>query len=73
MQSLNYNRATRSGVHVQVSFNFITFRLAFWTFHPELQMETFTHAEDNQNDIFPKVKEGSDTDVELDVERKGSL
>jgi len=36
-------------------------------------METFTHAEDNHNDIFPKVKEGSDTDVELDVERKGSL
>lgn len=36
-------------------------------------METFTHAEDNQNDIFPKVKEGSETDVEIDVERKGSL
>jgi len=36
-------------------------------------METFTHAEDNQNDIFPKAKEGSETDVEIDVERKGSL
>ncbi|KIM47111.1 hypothetical protein M413DRAFT_269993 [Hebeloma cylindrosporum] len=38
-----------------------------------VQMETFTHAEDNQNDIFPVVKEGSETDVETDVERKGSL
>ncbi|KAF8155569.1 hypothetical protein B0H34DRAFT_501421 [Crassisporium funariophilum] len=36
-----------------------------------VQMETFTHAEDSQNDIFEKPKggrEGSDTDVEIDVE-----
>jgi len=31
-------------------------------------METFTHVEDNQNDnIFPKVKEGSERDVEINV------
>ncbi|KDR80358.1 hypothetical protein GALMADRAFT_223239 [Galerina marginata CBS 339.88] len=35
-----------------------------------VQMETFTHAEDSQNDFFPKAKEGSDTDVEVDVEAK---
>jgi hypothetical protein len=36
-------------------------------------METFTHAEDNQNNILPKVKEGSKRDVEMNVERKGLL
>jgi hypothetical protein len=36
-------------------------------------MQTFTHAEDNQNNIFPKAKKGSDADLEIDVERKGSL
>jgi len=34
-----------------------------------LQMETFTNAEDNQNNIFPQTKKGSDTDVQTDVER----
>jgi len=36
-------------------------------------METFTRAEDNRNDVLPKVKEGSETDVEMNVESKGSL
>jgi hypothetical protein len=36
-------------------------------------METFTRVEDNQNNIFPKVKEGSERDVEMNVERMGSL
>jgi hypothetical protein len=36
-------------------------------------METFTHTEDNQNNIFPKVKEGSETDVEMNIEGKGSV
>jgi len=36
-------------------------------------METFTHAEDNQNKILPKVKEASETDVEMNVYSKGSL
>ena len=36
-------------------------------------METFTRAEDNQNNILPKVKEGNETDVERNIERKGSL
>jgi len=36
-------------------------------------METFTHAEDNQNDVLPKVKEGSETDVEMNAERKGTF
>lgn len=36
-------------------------------------METFSHAEDNQDNIFPKVKEGSERDVEINVERKGPL
>jgi hypothetical protein len=38
-------------------------------------METFTHQEDHNNDIFPKSprsKSGSDTDVEADVEAKGA-
>ena len=30
-------------------------------------METFTHVEDNQNIIFPKVKEGSERDVEINA------
>ena len=33
-------------------------------------METFTHVEDNQNSIFPKVKEGSEIwarEVEIDI------
>jgi len=38
-----------------------------------LQMETFTHTDDNQNSIFPKAKKGSDTDVEIDIERNGSF
>jgi hypothetical protein len=33
-------------------------------------METFTH-EDNQNNIFPKAKEGSERDVEINIESKG--
>ncbi|KAF8966627.1 hypothetical protein BDZ97DRAFT_1917437 [Flammula alnicola] len=37
-----------------------------------VQMETFTHAEESQNDIYPKTKEESDADTE-DVEAKGSL
>ena len=36
------------------------------------KMETFTH-EDSRNEIFSKAPEGSDTDVEVDVEAKGSL
>jgi len=36
-------------------------------------METFTQCEDNQNNIFPQAKKGSDTDVEIDVEREGSF
>jgi hypothetical protein len=36
-------------------------------------METFTHVEDNQNNISPKVKEGSERDREMNVGRKGSL
>ena len=36
-------------------------------------METLTHVEDNQNNIFPKVKEGSERDAEINIERKGSL
>jgi hypothetical protein len=35
-------------------------------------METFTHEADQNNDIFPKSKSGSDTDVEPDVEAKGA-
>jgi len=31
------------------------------------------HVEDNQNNIFPKIKEGSERDVEINVERKGSF
>ncbi|PPQ71761.1 hypothetical protein CVT25_004823 [Psilocybe cyanescens] len=38
-----------------------------------VQMETFTHAEESQNDIFSKAKEGSETDLDTDVEGKGSL
>ncbi|KAJ3508871.1 hypothetical protein NLJ89_g5520 [Agrocybe chaxingu] len=40
-----------------------------------VQMETFTHAEDlsSGNDIFTRPKDGSVTDVEGDLERKGSL
>lgn len=37
------------------------------------QMETFTQQEENQNDGCEKSKSGSDTDVEADVEAKGSL
>ena len=33
-------------------------------------METITHVEDNQNNIFPKAKEGSERDVELNIERR---
>jgi hypothetical protein len=35
-------------------------------------METFTQQEDQSHDIFPKTKSGSETDVEPDVEAKGS-
>ncbi|CAA7270205.1 unnamed protein product [Cyclocybe aegerita] len=40
-----------------------------------VQMERFTHAEDlsSGNDIFTRPKDGSVTDVEGDLERKGSL
>lgn len=36
-------------------------------------METFTHTEGVQNEIFPQGREGSDTDVEMDVEGKATL
>ncbi|KAF9051501.1 hypothetical protein BJ165DRAFT_1340951 [Panaeolus papilionaceus] len=38
-----------------------------------VQMETFTHTEGVQNEIFPQGREGSDTDVEMDVEGKATL
>ena len=30
-------------------------------------METFTHVEDNQSNIFPKVKEGHEKGVDINV------
>ncbi|KIM37061.1 hypothetical protein M413DRAFT_423897 [Hebeloma cylindrosporum] len=36
-----------------------------------VHMDTFTHAEDNQNSILPKVQEVSERDVEMNVESKG--
>ena len=36
-------------------------------------METFTHVEEHQNNIFPEVKKDSERDVEMNVEGKGSL
>ncbi|KAF8903939.1 hypothetical protein CPB84DRAFT_1706679 [Gymnopilus junonius] len=39
-----------------------------------VQMETFTHSEENKDGlVFPKIPEGSETDVDVDVEAKGSL
>jgi len=36
-------------------------------------METFTQQEGDHNDTCEKSKDGSDTDVEADMEAKGSL
>lgn len=36
-------------------------------------METFTHGEVNHNDIYSKTKEGSETDIDTDIEGKQSL
>lgn len=43
------------------------------TFIPLFQMETFTHAEENSSDIYRKPKSDSETDMETDVEAKGSF
>ncbi|KAF9568259.1 hypothetical protein CPC08DRAFT_732709 [Agrocybe pediades] len=39
----------------------------------DMEMETFTRGEVNHNDVFPPSKAESDTDVEADIERKGSF
>ena len=72
MQSV-YKNASRPGVHVQVS-SILTWSncLVHAADVQCFKMETFTH-EDSRNEIFSKAPEGSDTDVEVDVEAKGSL
>ncbi|KIM46554.1 hypothetical protein M413DRAFT_318108 [Hebeloma cylindrosporum] len=67
--SSNNRPTSRGDEKAMPSFNFKSMPRS----EIHVQMETFTRTEDNQNNILPMVKEGSEKDVEMNVDSKGSL